>query len=206
MSLTPDAIAFVRAALPPAPARVLEIGAGDGQLATLLAASGYDVLAIDPSAQAEHVVPVSLLDVRADDASFDAAVAMLSLHHVEPLPQSCRRLAGLVRSGGRLVLDEFDVERLDAAAAGWWIAQRAATGCEHPHDAAAMVTELQRELHPVRTLRAELAPFFELSEPVRGPYLHRWKLEPGLRDAEELLIAAGHLPAAGARLVGTRRA
>ena len=37
-----------------------------------------------------------------------------------------------------------------------------------------------------------------------GPYLHRWNLEAGLRDAEESLIARGRLPATGARLIGTR--
>jgi hypothetical protein len=48
-------------------------------------------------------------------------------------------------------------------------------------------------------------PYFILGEPVPGPYLHRWELAPGLRDAEVHLIAAGRLPAVGARLVGTRR-
>jgi hypothetical protein len=104
------------------------------------------------------------------------------------------------------VIDEFDVERFDDAAAAWWIRQRADTGHEHRGDASEMVAELQQELHPVRQLRHELTPYFVLGEPVRGPYLYRWDLEPGLRDAEELLIAAGRLPAVGARLVGTRLA
>jgi hypothetical protein len=42
--------------------------------------------------------------------------------------------------------------------------------------------------------------------PVPGPYLHRWNLGAAWRDAEERLIAAGRLPAIGARLVGLRRA
>ena len=46
--LASDVAVFVRGALPPAPARVLEVGAGDGELATALAAWGYDVVAIDP--------------------------------------------------------------------------------------------------------------------------------------------------------------
>lgn len=203
---TPDVLAFVRACLPPPPARVLEIGAGDGALAAVLAESGYAVVAIDPSPRGEHVRPVALLGVEPADGPFDAAVAVLSLHHVEPLEASCRRLADLVRPGGVLVVDEFDIERLDATAVAWWLGQRAAIGREHPADPAAMVAAMQAELHPIRRLREQLARDFVLGEPVRGPYLHRWDLDPGLRDAEELLVAAGRLPAVGARLVGTRRA
>jgi hypothetical protein len=40
---------------------------------------------------------------------------------------------------------------------------------------------------------------------VRGPYLYRWKLGPELRAGEEAAIAAGEIPAPGARLVGLRR-
>jgi SAM-dependent methyltransferase len=203
VTLTPDVIAYVRGCLPAPPGRVLDVGAGDGALAAVLAEAGYDVLAIDPASEGEPVVPVALLDVDAPDGSFDAAVAVLSLHHVEPLGASCRRLAELVRPGGVLVVDEFDVERLDDVAVRWWTGQRAATGREHGEHTE-NIAAMRHHLHPVRRLRDELSPFFELAEPVRGPYLHRWDLDPGLRDAEELLIAAGRLPAVGARLVGTR--
>jgi precorrin-6B methylase 2 len=40
--------AFIRANLPQPPARVLEVGAGSGELACALRADAYDVLAIDP--------------------------------------------------------------------------------------------------------------------------------------------------------------
>jgi hypothetical protein len=51
----------------------------------------------------------------------------------------------------------------------------------------------------------ELAGAFALGEPVRGAYLHRWWVGRDLRAAEEELIAAGSLPATGARVVGIRR-
>jgi hypothetical protein len=50
-----------------------------------------------------------------------------------------------------------------------------------------------------------LEPWFELKEPVRGTYLYRWYLPPDLRGTEQELIAAGELPATGARIVGVRR-
>ena len=152
------------------------------------------------------MVPVPLHELDAPDASFDAAVAVVSLHHVEPLAESCRRLAEVVRPGGALVVDEFDVERYDERAARWWLEQRAADGHEHDREPGEMVAELREHLHSLDRLRDALAPWFSLQEPVHGAYLHRWYLPPGLLGAEERLIASGELPATGARFVGTRTA
>ena len=196
-----EPLGFVRSALPAPPARVLEVGAGEGELAAALGGFGYDVVAIDPEPRAPHVMPVALHELREPAGSFDAAVAVLSLHHVEPLGESCRVLAELVRSGGQLVIDEFDVERFDERAARWWLGQRAA----HDHDPCTMVSDMRAHLHPVERIRHELSAWFALGEPVRGAYLHRWNLPPGLRHAEERLIAEGSLPATGARMVGTLR-
>ena len=194
----PDEItAFVRAALPPSPARVLEVGAGDGGLAAAL--SGYDVVAIDPASEAAHVRRVPLLDLDEPDASFDAAVAVVSLHHVEPLEPSCQRLAALLRPGGLLVVDEFDVERFDERAARWWLDRRGQDG-----EPGEMVAMLREHLHPLGRIREALAPCFAVGEPVPGPYLYRWDVPPGQREAEEALIANGALPATGARFVSRR--
>jgi len=197
---TPDVIAYVRAALPPPPARVLEIGAGDGSLAAALASAGYDVLAIDPASETEAVRSVPLLELAEPEASFDAAVAVVSLHHVEPLQESFDHLAAVVRPGGVLAIDEVDFDRFDERAARWWLDR-----ADRDDDPAEMVAAVRGHMHSLARLREALAPHFALGEPVRGPYLHRWNLPDGLRDAEEALIAAGDLPATGARLVGVRR-
>ena len=200
-----DVAAFVRGSLPPPPARVLEIGAGDGELAGRLRGLGYDVLAIDPASETSEVAALELHEVPDPDEPFDAAVAVVSLHHVEPLRESCERLAALVRPGGRLVIDEFDVERFDERAAGWWIAQRTALGEPPDRTPAALVEHYRGHLHPLAQMADALAGGFALGEPVRGAYLHRWWVGEGLREAEEQLIATGGLPATGARLVGIRR-
>ena len=203
--IAPDVLRFVRSALPPTPTRVLEIGAGGGELAGALREDGYDVVAIDPASETPAVRAVALGDLEEPPASFDAAVAIVSLHHVEPLAASCRHLAGLVRAGGTLVVDEFDVERLDERAAGWWMAQRAAAGEEdHASGPAALVGDMRAHIHPVSRLAAELSAHFTVGEAVPGPYLHRWNLDPGLRPVEERLIAAGAIPATGARFVARR--
>jgi SAM-dependent methyltransferase len=195
-------LAFVRASLPAPPADVLEIGAGQGELAAALSSAGYQLRAIDPAAEdASRVERLTLLETQ---GSFDAAVAVVSLHHVEPLTASCEHLAGLLRPGGRLVIDEFDVACLDERAARWWLAQRRRLGAEEAHDPVSLVEAHQEHIQPVSAIRDALSPFFALGEPVPGPYLHRWNLPPGLRDAEEHLIATGELPATGSRLIGTR--
>jgi SAM-dependent methyltransferase len=196
--MTADVHAYIRAALPPRPARVLEIGAGDGELAAALRAAGYEVVAIDP-AGGPDIVQVHLHELDEPDASFDAAVAVVSLHHVEPLAGSVDRLAALLAPGRRLVVDEFDVDRYDEAAARWWLGH-----ADHEHDPATLVADLRHHLHGVNTIVAELGRWFEVGEPVRGPYLHRWEIDPGLRTAEEEAIAAGRIPATGARFIATR--
>ena len=196
---TPDVHAFVRASLPPAPARLLEIGAGDGELAAAVAAAGYDVVAIDPAGGPPHVRQVALHELDEPDGSFAAAVAVVSLHHVEPLAESCARLAALLAPGAPLVVDEFDVTAYDEAAARWWLDRG-----DHDHDPATLVGDLREHLHPVARIRAELEPFFAVGEPVRGAYLYRWDIGERWRHDEEQAIADGAIPATGARFIARR--
>jgi SAM-dependent methyltransferase len=190
-----DAPDFIREALPPAPARVLEVGAGDGELAGLLRADGYDVRAIDPASEIAEVEPVALHELDAPPASFDAAVAVTSLHHVEPFAESCRKLAMLVRPGGTLVVDEIDVQRLNGPAVRWWLKQRG-----ERRDPFEVIDGMRAHIHSLRAMRDELDIWFSLGEPVSVPYLYRWNLPPGLRGEEE----AADVPLIGARFTGVR--
>ncbi len=197
--------AFARANLPPAPARVLEVGAGDGELARALTAAGYDMLAIDPEPSGDNVTAVALHDLDEPAAAFDAAIGVVSLHHVEPLEESCVRLADVIRPGGMLLVDEFDVAAFDGRAASWLVEQWRALGQTEKRPSAEMVEELRAHLHPVDAIVEALRPAFDVGLPVRSSYLYRWDLPESLRAAEEALIAQGVLPAVGARVIARRR-
>jgi hypothetical protein len=130
---------------------------------------------------------------------------VLSLHHVEPLGPSCRRLGELLRPGAPFAIDEMDVDRLDERAARWWLDQQARLGAEPEKRPAELISEMRHHLHSFAEMRGALEPCFHVGDPVRGPYLHRWHLPSGLRAPEERLIAAGVLPVMGARMVAVRR-
>ena len=202
--LTSEVLAFVRASLPEPPARVLEIGAGRGELAIALSAAGYQMTAIDPAGEPRSQVQrQSLLET---SGVFDAAIAVVAMHHVDPLAESCGHLATLLAPRATLVLDEIDVDRYDERAAAWWLGQRRALGFSEEHqDPAQMVKGLRDHIHALRTIDEALRPHFEFGPPIRGPYLHRWELLPALHGAEVDLIAEGLLPAVGARQIATRR-
>lgn len=200
-----DVLAFVRANLPAPPVRLLEIGAGGGELSRALAGAGYEVLPIDPDPRGENVRPVALNELEEPPGSFDAALAVTSLHHVEPLEESLSHLAALLRPGGVLLVDEFDVAAFDERAAGWWLQQRQALGAAEPAAAEALVGEHRAHLHPLERIVAGLEPHFHVSTALYGAYLYRWDLDESFRPREEEAIARAEIPAVGARLLARRR-
>jgi hypothetical protein len=64
---------------------------------------------------------------------------------------------------------------------------------------------MREHLYSVAQIRTELSAWFDLGESVPGAYLYRWKVDPALRAEEEQGIAAGTLPATGARFIAVRR-
>ena len=202
----PEVEDWVRENLPPAPARVLEIGAGEGELARSLRASGYEVTAIDPKSEIAEVEPVALIDLTPHELPFDAAIAVVSLHHVEPLAASVERLASVLDSDAPLLVDEFDAAALDERAAAWWLEQRRARGGEDPETPGELGPKMRAKVHSIDLIVSALSRWFTIGAVEPGTYLYRWHLDESLRPAEEALVERGELPRTGVRFIARRRA
>lgn len=94
------------------PARLLEIGAGEGELALTLADLGYDVVALDRDLRSTFpIVESSFEQYEAAPQSFDCIVAQLVLHHADDLRTFLKKSSVLLRPGGILAIDDYGWER-----------------------------------------------------------------------------------------------
>jgi len=208
--------AFLEPRLPPPPARLLELGCGDGELARALAAGGYDMTAIDPEAPDGPIFRRIPLEELSDADGFDAVVASVSLHHVADLEGAVDRLAELLRPDGLLVLEEFARERLAGPTARWLHGMRLAFAGVGREDAAVpadfeawyreVATHLAEHVHAFAALEAAVARRFVEREREWIPYLYDYHLDDAVEPLERALIATGELEATGVRYVGVRPA
>jgi ubiquinone/menaquinone biosynthesis C-methylase UbiE len=204
---------FVLESLPPAPARVLEVGCGRGTLARALATSGYDVTAIDPEAPDGPIFRRMRLEELEHDATFDAVVMVVSLHHVEDVSAALDRVVSVLGERGLLVLEEFAKERLRGPAARWYWRQlqaRAEVGRDQSvdDDFDRWLVTLQARLadiHQLAVIRRELETRFVERTAAWSPYLYRFELDEAIEALESKLIRSNAIDATGFRYVGERR-
>jgi SAM-dependent methyltransferase len=206
--------AFVREQLPPPPASVLEVGCGEGDLARELDAAGYEIVAIDPEAPSGQI----FRSVRLEDfdgwGPFDAVVASLSLHHIGDLGGAVDKIAELLKAGGLLVLNEWDLGRFQGTTARWYFHQRhalAALGREHAEIEPAFEEwwdewwERRSDVRPYAAMRPELDRRFSELLLEWVPYLYGYRLGAELEPLERALIDSGEIDAVGFRYVGVRQ-
>jgi SAM-dependent methyltransferase len=89
------------------PGRVLDVGAGTGHSAALLAPRESVAVDVDPAALAGQDRPTVVADMRAlpfPDASFAAAVAIQSIEHVPDPERAVAEIARVVQPGGVAIL------------------------------------------------------------------------------------------------------
>jgi SAM-dependent methyltransferase len=211
---------FVRAWLPAAPARVLEIGCGPlGGFVSMMEAAGYQVTGVDPEAppgpsyrQAEferHAVPDWL----------DAIVACTSLHHVADLAAVLDLAAQALVPGGRAVVVEWARERFDEATASWcfarlpgpgddpgWLGKRKAEWREsgQPWDAYLESWVHTEDLHAGQEILDELNARFDCQALAYGPYFFADLAATGDAD-EQAAIDSGLIQANRIQYAGRRK-
>lgn len=199
-----DAETFVRSNIPPAPARVLEVGCGDGSLARRLDSAGYLVTAIDPEAPAGPLFVRTALEDLEIQEPFDAVVANRSLHHIHDLPLAIRKMHSGLRDRGKLVLNEFAHERMDPPTARWYLRNE---GREIPIDRFLTEWATERDgLHTSSAIRAAVRRSFmeELFEWVPYATVYHFEGEGSVQE-EASLIASGEIAGLGYRIVGSKR-
>jgi methyltransferase family protein len=206
-----DFATFVFDQLPPPPCRVLEIGCGEaGGLVAELVARGYEALGVDPAAPAgERFLRTTFQEARKSllRGSWDAVVAGRVLHHVRPLGEGLDLVASLAPL---LVVDEFAVDLIDAAAQDWYERQHSllrAAGVEPygPRDLDAW-RDRHRDLHAHTALLEGLRARYEERTLEWVPYFHHWLNGPSSEALEQSLVDARAIPAVGYRWAGYRAA
>jgi len=169
---------FIDDNLPPAPARILDAGCGNGELADRLRRAGHHVTAIDidPALEGPSICVADICTYQ--DDPFDVVVFSLSLHHVHSLEMALDRAAALLKPGGTLLVDEFAYERADAAIADTYfgVAGSLARWREH-----------HRDLHTGATMIDAITRRFTVDTLSRVPYLHRYLENNALYDSESVL-------------------
>ncbi|HEX5587387.1 MAG TPA: class I SAM-dependent methyltransferase, partial [Acidimicrobiia bacterium] len=95
--------------LPPAPARLLELGAGTGWQSSLLSKQGYEVASVDvdvmPAAETGYapVLPIDGVRLPFASGSFDVVFSSNVLEHVVDLPGLLREVDRVLGADGRAV-------------------------------------------------------------------------------------------------------
>jgi SAM-dependent methyltransferase len=112
------------------PRRLLDVGAGSGDLGSVLADRGWSVVGVEPSAAACELARRRGLDARAgtlgtvelEPEGFDAVVFHHSLEHVAEPRAALARAAELLRPGGvvAIAVPNFDSPQRRRLGADWW--------------------------------------------------------------------------------------
>jgi ubiquinone/menaquinone biosynthesis C-methylase UbiE len=117
------------------PARVLEVGCGQGGFAEALMQRGVDVVAVDQSQRMVELTAARGVDARRadvqslpfDDHAFDVVVANYMLYHVPDLPLALSQVTRVLRPGGALVAATNSRRQLQEL---WTLVDRPSTDSE----------------------------------------------------------------------------
>lgn len=120
-----ETLAFVERVLPVRSIRILEVGAGTGELAYLLGRAGHRVVAVDANAEAVDAALRLGVDARCaewpefDEGRFDAVLFTRSLHHIGSLEAAVTGAAEALEPNGLVVVEDLAYDEATDADAEW---------------------------------------------------------------------------------------
>jgi SAM-dependent methyltransferase len=210
---------FVRGRLPPAPARIVEVGCGSaGGFVPILRANGYDATGIDPVAPAEAHYEQTAFEQAELPEPLDAVVASTSLHHVADPASVIDRIASALTRHGTLIVVEWAWEKFDRRTADWCFARLGPDeepGWLHRRRDEWLASNLEwsrylfawaegEQLHRGHELVDLLDERLERTLLDEGPYFFA-DLARATEADEQAAIDAGEIAATRINWVGTRR-
>lgn len=123
---TNETLKFVQAHLSTTPARILEIGCGNGELAQRLQRLGHQIVGIDSSAAAVHEAQRLGVDARVAqwpefvDEPFDTILFTRSLHHIHSLDEAIEKTVAMLKPSGSVIVEDFAFDEIDRATVEWF--------------------------------------------------------------------------------------
>lgn len=228
---------FVFSTLKPG-SRILEVGCGNGKLAKLLNTQGHNVLALDTdeeaikeaSSQGIETVDSDFLEFKTGEL-FDALVCARSFHHIHPMQQAVDKASELLKTNGKLILEEFGFELLDRNSAVWFFGLYSLLQAENPEkkihgpklesgripeDPLAVWLEHGSKKHNVASsshMKEAIGRKFQIEFEENLPYLYRYYTdflsEAGSEKLmlwENRLIDEGMLKPTGWRVIASKKA
>ncbi|MBD8869033.1 class I SAM-dependent methyltransferase [Nocardioides donggukensis] len=192
---------FLRAHLPPAPARVLEIGCGPlGGFVPFLLAAGHDAVGVDPHGPEGAAYRQVEFEDHHPPEPVDVVVACTSLHHVADLDRVIGRVADTLVPGGVVVVIEWARERFDEPTARWGFdrlpepeaghqhGQHEHGQHEHEHEQGEGHQHGHGDQDPCAWLRHHQEAWLASGRPWES-YLAEWAREEGLHAGEDIVAA-----------------
>lgn len=168
-----ETLAFLERSLPPAPARLLQVGAGDGEVARELTHRGYEVTALDETPRPREFegawIEAEFLHVE-PDTPFDCLLFTDSLRSLQPIARALDRAVEQLAPRGLLLVEDLAFDRVNVHTARWL------------YDLESVLVAADVITPPAPETSAERRP------------LARWRLEhafdPPLASGHDLLAAA----------------
>jgi 2-polyprenyl-3-methyl-5-hydroxy-6-metoxy-1,4-benzoquinol methylase len=213
---TDETLAFITSHVRPS-SRLLEVGCGNGLLASRLQVLGYEVIALDSNPAVVEQARSLGVDARAATwpefaaAPFDAILFTRSLHHIHPLGNAVSQARKLLKEKGMVLVEDFAYDDLEPACAEWFyqcLVLLEATGLivrEGDHVAAHLLRHdgafaawreshgQEHQLHSAQAMHHCLRKHFPSTEMNTVPYVYRYGCaalpasEIGYRVAARLL-------------------